>query len=314
MNKKEKEQLAKYSAAGMKNLQDHMGKIVEFAWIMKKNNLEDVTIKDRVVCLKHLAKLGARLLNTESVETVLATEINTAPAKYSHVKAYLAFTIAFQIPWTPPKTKYQPPVPFIPLQAEIDQLIDECTHFGGVFIQLLQDCGARSGEAIKTKWTDLDVTRRTITINNPEKGSLARTIKIKEKTVLRLCSLPRCYGEYIFNPNSVSLQQGINRAKRRLAAKTGNPRFLKIHLHTLRHFSGTMEFARTKDILKTQKKLGHKSITSTAIYTHLIEFAESDYEVKRPKTTADEDALIKEGFEFVRFDERDHCPIYRKRM
>jgi hypothetical protein len=35
--------------------------------------------------------------------------------------------------------------------------------------------------------------------------------------------------------------------------------------------------------------------------------------VKRPKTSEEEDELIKAGFEYVRFDDKMQVPIYRKR-
>jgi integrase len=87
---------------------------------------------------------------------------------------------------------------------------------------------------------------------------------------------------------------------------------LKIHFHTLRHFRGSREYEKTGDIYHVKDVLGHKSITNTDKYQHST-YTSDEYIVKRPETTQQEDALISSGFEYVRFDERELKPIYRKR-
>jgi len=42
-----------------------------------------------------------------------------------------------------------------------------------------------------------------------------------------------------------------------------------IHPHTLRHSFGTETYRKTKNLRLTQKMLGHKSIATTQIYTHV---------------------------------------------
>ena len=74
-----------------------------------------------------------------------------------------------------------------------------------------------------------------------------------------------------------------------------------------------MEYAKTRDILRVKQLLGHKRLENTEVYTHLIDFAADDYTVRRPKTSREEDELIEAGFEYVRYDEKEGCPIYRKR-
>ncbi len=49
------------------------------------------------------------------------------------------------------------------------------------------------------------------------------------------------------------------------------------------------------------------------VYTHLVNFGEDDYTVCRPRTSREEDELIKVGFEYVRYDAKEEAPIYRKR-
>jgi len=49
------------------------------------------------------------------------------------------------------------------------------------------------------------------------------------------------------------------------------------------------------------------------VYTQLIEWDQAEYTVRRPKKAKEEDELVEAGFQYVRFDDRESVPIYRKR-
>jgi hypothetical protein len=62
--------------------------------------------------------------------------------------------------------------------------------------------------------------------------------------------------ELIFDYDS--LRSGYADAKKHLARKLNNPRLLSITFTTFRHWKGTMEYHKTKDILHVKQLLGHK--------------------------------------------------------
>lgn len=95
------------------------------------------------------------------------------------------------------------------------------------------------------------------------------------------------------------------------AHKLHNPRINRTIFHILRHFYGTMEYHHTKDILHVKERLGHRSITSTLIYTHLVSFESDEFHVRTAKTLKEDEELIQAGFEYV--TQRDEVKIYRKR-
>jgi uncharacterized protein YacL (UPF0231 family) len=57
----------------------------------------------------------------------------------------------------------------------------------------------------------------------------------------------------------------------------------------------------------------HASASNTEIYTHLIEFENDEWTVRRPQTSKEEDELIEADFQYVRYDDKEGCPIYKKR-
>jgi len=112
-------------------------------------------------------------------------------------------------------------------------------------------------------------------------------------------------------PGLFQLNGGDSRSEGRIAHKLQNPRINRITFHTLRHWGATMEYHRTKDILHVKERLGHKSITSTLIYTHLVNFEGDEYHTATSKSLEKDEELLKAGFEYV--TERDGVKIYRKR-
>ena len=61
-----------------------------------------------------------------------------------------------------------------------------------------------------------------------------------------------------------------------------------------------MLYANTKDILATMQRLGHRSITSTQLYTQLIRGHQRDeYTFKAAIASEEAQTLIESGFEYV---------------
>jgi len=72
-----------------------------------------------------------------------------------------------------------------------------------------------------------------------------------------------------------------------------------------------MEYHKTKDILHVMKLLGHRSISNTLIYTHLVDFKDDDYISKVATTAKEACQLVEAGFEYICKIDGSH--IFRKR-
>ena len=102
------------------------------------------------------------------------------------------------------------------------------------------------------------------------------------------------------------------KARRVLARRLSNPRLNQVMLHTFRHWFATKTYWKTKDILFTQKLLGHRSLSSTLVYTQLVDWKNSDdYTCKIASSIQEASSLIESGFDYV--TELDGIKLFRKR-
>ena len=212
---------------------------LEFAWKLKKRGLADSTITAHTYRLRTLIKKGADLYSPDSVETVLATSSWTQANKRFFIMAYQSFCKTMNITWIPVKVRCAAKQPFIPLETEIDQLIAGCGKKTATFLQTLKETGARCGEVARLKWIYINEKSNTIAINDPEKNSNSRTLKVSSKLIAMLNALPK-NGDYVFNIHVRSIRAVFARQRNKLSRTLQNPRIKQIHFHTLRHWKATM--------------------------------------------------------------------------
>jgi len=291
------------------------GKIVEFAWWLKKNGKADSTIKTWTLLLKLIADKGFDLFNPEKVKEAIATHECSKGTKKVMVDAYKSFAKFAGITWEPPSYKRSPKIPFIPLEREIDDLIACSSKRTAALLQALKESGARLSEILELKWTDVDFERKVVRIE-AEKGSNPRILKISDKLVNMLSLLPKSNIKIFGGKNKKNAYvESLRKARKKAAFKLQNPRLLLIHYHTLRHWKGTMLYHETKDPWHVKKVLGHKSLQSTELYINIeqaiFEDTQEEFHVKTAQTPEEIKALLEIGFEYV--CSKDGLMFFRKR-
>lgn len=296
---------------------DTRGKLVEFAWNLQKENRSECTIKTYISNLGKLLLLGADLTNPDNVKEILAKNKTICNnSKSAIVTAYSSFLNWQEISWKKPAYHYQPKIPFIPLEKEIDQLVAGCGKKTAALLQLLKETGMRLGEAHPLKWTDINFKSETVSVNNPEKNGNPRILSISTKCLSMLERLPKHSDKVFGNSTKTCRFQIFKEQRERLARKLQNPRLNRITFHTLRHWKATMEYHETKDILHVKEILGHKSIQSTMIYISLertlFKVDEDQFTSKVAKTIEEAQKLVDVGFEFV-CDFGNDGKLFRKR-
>lgn len=142
------------------------------------------------------------------------------------------------------------------------------------------NCGIRLGELVNIDLTDIKFDERTLKICG--KGNKERMLYLNDaanEAILKYLEvrpkLDKSYPDY----NALFLSERNKRISRRsiqdivdkeLYLTFDNKKEAGFHTHTLRHTCATLLYNEgNADILIAQKILGHKSLSSTEIYTHI---------------------------------------------
>jgi len=304
-------------AAGATTKAEIKGKLVEFVWYMKKQGYAESTIRSRGKLARRMVNLGADLCDPESVKEVIAEQAWCEGRKSNACDTYSTFLKMLGGTWNRPSYKSIPKLPFIPQESEIDQLIAGCSSRMACFLQLLKETGMRPGEAWQLRWIDLDTVTKTVRVT-PEKRSNPRIFRVNMKVAAMLEALPRNYGDRVFSTLGMPLGHHgdhFRQQRKRIASKLKNSRIQRITFKTFRHWKGTMEYHRTKDIVHVQQILGHRNINNTLIYISLAEElfkGQQEYVSKVAKNVKEACILVDVGFEYVTGDYMDGGKIFRK--
>jgi len=283
------------------------GLIAKYAYWLEK---EGQTIPGYLNRIKQLAKRGANLEDPENVKSTIAKQTWNNSTKMLTVYAYDAMTKMLDIQWTRPTYKQQEILPFIPEEAELDQLIAACqSKRMAAFLQTLKETFADPGEALRLRWIDINPQNNTITINQPVKGHSPRQLQVSTRLITMLMTLPKT-SERIFPTNYESIHSNYSQFRKRVAHKLQNPRLLKIKFNTFRHWGATMTYHYTRKILLVQKLLGHKRIESTMKYTRLVHFKDDEFDVETATTVEEAKELLKIGFDYI--TEKNGISLFRR--
>jgi integrase len=291
------------------------GKLLEFEFWMQKQGYAEPTVKHRVVRLKMLARRGANILDPESVKNVIALQKSWGDGtKANVVDTYSCFLEKEGLTWTPPRYKRQETIPFIPSEAELNMLIGASGKTLSIFLQGLKETGADPGELAAITSKDVNKEARIITLNHPVKGHRPRILTVSQDLINRLETIANDSGRYF---NADQLRRAFLYKRRTTVRKLSNPRLQNITFITFRHWFGTMEYHRTKDILHVQRLLGHKNIQNTLIYidleTKLFSNSNEGFTTRVAQNTGEACGLIEAGFEYVTGQYHDGGKIFKKR-
>ena len=158
---------------------------------------------------------------------------------------------------------------------EIFDVIDTSTLLGlrnRLVMELLYATGVRVSELVNIQTTDIDFGNRSIKVNG--KGNKDRIVffndiclKIMKKYLLESNAIRK--SDYLILNN---YGRGITTRSIRLIINKviSDTSIIKhIHPHTLRHTFATHLLNNGCDLLTVQELLGHESISTTGIYTHV---------------------------------------------
>jgi len=162
------------------------------------------------------------------------------------------------------------PLPRYLTPEEVDKMVRAAEGLRDkVIISMLYTTGLRVSELVSVKMDDVNLEERTVRVYG--KGGKERIVFFDEKTgrLLQEYIGEKPEGEYLFpggrggHMHYVSVERIVKMA----AAKAGLRK--KVTPHVLRHSFATYALSQGMDIREIQELLGHASLRSTQIYTHV---------------------------------------------
>ena len=273
-----------------------------------------ITVKSKKVILKALSKRVSNLWDSLEVEQYIKDSSLSNGRKNLYGQAYRDWCNYRGFDYRPTQYRKEEKLPYIPTENEIDQLIGGMSARVAAFLQLIKESAFRPVEAWSLRPCDFNLPAKTCTLNTPAKNSRPRQLKMRDKLTSMMIPLicGSSQNERIFRGKLKTIRTNFYRRRRQLAIQLGNPNLNKITFKTLRHWKATMTYHKTKDILYTQKILGHKSLKNSLVYTHLVDFGEEDsFTVKVASSLTEFTSLLEHGFEYV--SDYEDAKVLRKR-
>ena len=152
-----------------------------------------------------------------------------------------------------------------------------CSQRNKTMIKLMLDIGLRLSETINLKWSQIDLQTGEVKVIQG-KGNKDRVVWAGERLLEMLRRWRRRQKEeiglveYVFTTTKGDQLQPANvrnmvynyAEKAGIEGKSVSP-------HTLRHTFATDFYRQTKNLRMVQKALGHSDISTTQIYTHIVD-------------------------------------------
>jgi type 1 fimbriae regulatory protein FimB/type 1 fimbriae regulatory protein FimE len=160
--------------------------------------------------------------------------------------------------------------------AEVEKMLEAARGLGRhgrrdeALILLSYRHGLRVGELVALRWDQVDLTAGTLHVNRIKNGTPG-VHPLRGPEIRALRQLRRDYSEtpYLF----CSERKGpiTTATVRKIVARAGLLSGLTfgVHPHMLRHVAGFYLASQGQDTRAIQGYLGHRAITSTAVYTAL---------------------------------------------
>jgi integrase/recombinase XerC len=194
----------------------------------------------------------------------------TIARKLAAVRSFLRFTLGpGRVPDTPLGPRRPRRLPDVPKQDEIEALLDTLEPADPIsvrnraLVELVYSAGLRSREAVDLDLGDVDFDQERVRVHG--KGGKDRTVPLGEEAAHWLARYLRDGRPALARGAEDALFLSVR--GRRL--DTSTLRRLVPHPHRLRHAFATHLLEGGADLRVIQELLGHSSLSTTQIYSHV---------------------------------------------
>ncbi len=166
----------------------------------------------------------------------------------------------------PETPKYQRPLPTVPTSTDVDAVLSHITDpMTRALIYLMWTTGARISTANQIRWENINWDAGTIMVM--VKGGRPMLMPLPDEFRALMYPMKKQTGWVFLNEKTGKPVLSIKKTLETASRKAGLP-YVMSH-HKFRHAYATDTLTATGDLRLVQSALGHKSVTTTTIYTQV---------------------------------------------
>lgn len=248
--------LQRYASASIKT---YKNALIKFLVAFQHENLEQLSVQQ-------IAYFLSRLQKSQQLSPAYQRQILASIAKFYHLFFNRRLDLSALYPERKKKTlpKYLTP-------PEIKRIFSHCHNLKHLCVlQILYGCGLRVSEIVTLKITDIDSAAMRIMVRNA-KCQKNRVVPLPKSLLKNLRKYYKTYqpNNYLFEGQKKMQYsiKSIQEVTKKYAFKAQIKK--KVTPHMLRHSYATHQLENGVNIRQLQELLGHNSIKTTEIYTHI---------------------------------------------
>ena len=273
---------------------------------MENNGKRKDTVKFTFKALTFLSKHTA-LTEPEAVKALIAHLLNKEGEEVSNgykrnlCIAYNKFCQYYKIQWEMPLYKVEEREIELPTKERIDMLIANASTILSLKLSVSKDAGLRPCELMRLKIKNFNHETKQVFPTTAKNGS-GRAPKITENTATRLYEHILRNGlkqeDKIFKGDAEHYGDDFREMRNKLAIKLNDPKIHEIRLYDIRHYYCSHTLRKTGNAYVTMKLMGHKKLTTTQKYMHLIENTDGEWIVEQTNDKKRAQELLESDFTY----------------
>jgi integrase len=281
---------------------------------MKNNNKAESTIKFTDKSLTFISR-HANLNDPEAVKQFIANLQTSSSYKRNLIVAYNQYCKHYQIQWQMPYYEQTPQEIKLAPREKLLMLIANANKTLGLKLTVSMKTGLRPIELCRLKVKDIDTNNKAIMPITAKHGK-PRSIKIPSDLLTRLqehiIRNNLQSNDTIFKGNADQYGKDFRIMRNKLARKLNDSTIHQIRLYDFRHYFGSYTLRETNNTYFTMTQMGHRHLTTTERYLHLLADDDPEYIVESTQDQKRTDELIAKGFQYVLTTPDGHMK-FRKR-
>lgn len=260
-----------------KTIEAYRRDLYQFKDYLQSQSIDSFEQVDRLLMLNYVVSIRILKDGTQAKDSTIARKLSSIRSFFRYLNEYVGMNVSpLQ---TLPSMNKKKNIPEFLFVSEIKEFLNtydvqDLTQLRDkTMFTLLYACGLRVSELTQLTWKNISLNQRYIRVIG--KGNKERIVpffkgfekQLKQYKESYWQKKSKCDSVFISNHGNMLTSRGVQYLMQKHADDIGMN--MKIHPHMFRHSFATHLLDNGADIRVVQELLGHSSLSTTQIYTHV---------------------------------------------